>query len=185
MEERIFIRRDRGAETQFLQAVEDTVKKGNELIRLFNSKQSFVKIGTLEEALSLIADPIGFYDQALIDNIKHDRGAPVRISRSKTLSLEQYSTYSKYVEFARGGFSKNSQAIEEHSDSFNIYASTPAQKEVYSHYTNLVNTLNEAIGYHELGLGQIQQLAGMFKLLVLDTKLVLNDIELSQTIKYM
>lgn len=221
--EKILIRRDGGAEAKFLKAVDDTVKKGNELIELFNSTQDFKRIDTLEEAVGLISDPLEYYDQVLIDNISHDKrlqvnmnslaelyniprkeflmgigipedqvakcqtcgGGPEKVlPKLKTLSLRQYTEYSQFLLFKNGDFVINTQAVEDHSESFNIYASAPGQIEVYNHYKSLTETLNKAIEFHKLGPVKIEQLANMFGFQILGNKLLINELTLAETIKY-
>lgn len=107
------------------------------------------------------------------------------IHRKEVLTLENYQKYAAYLKFINGTFIIDEAALEEKLNEFDIYAETPEALQMVEHYEKLCQVLNEAIEFHKLGTVQIQTLAQMFGLLILDNKLIINDIKLSQTIKYL
>jgi len=229
MEKKILIRREKEAEVKFLKTLGDTVKTGNNLIKLLNSSQFFLRIETREQAEKLISDPLAFYDQLLIDNISHDSrlnvnmvalselyniprkmflmglgvpedqtsscqtcgerpvGGTTRISLKDEAIIDaaQFENFSEFLLFRDGVFEIDNKAVEEYSDNFNIYVSNASQFELYNHYNNLADILNDAVAYHKLSSANVQELSKMFGFLILDGKLIINDIKIAEIIKYM
>jgi hypothetical protein len=87
--------------------------------------------------------------------------------------------------FKGGSLQSSPGKVEEHLESFNIYATREEAIKLVTHYENLCKTLNEAIEVHSLGSSWIQELARCFDLLILDNKLIINDIKLAEKIKYL
>ncbi|MBN1118229.1 MAG: hypothetical protein JXA77_13555 [Bacteroidales bacterium] len=99
------------------------------------------------------------------------------------IDLHNYQEYSSYLVFNSGIFTKNIPAIEEKKKSFRVYADSPEALQLVEHYENLCQTLNNAIEVHRLGQSHIKTLAGMFRLLVLGNKLVINNFMIAEQIK--
>lgn len=102
----------------------------------------------------------------------------------KVLTPDQYSEFVKYFTFAQGRIQVNSEKVEQHKDTFNVYADNHEAVALVEHYESLCNVLNDALDYHKAG-GQsnLQALARMFGFQVLDNRLVVNYYALSQQIK--
>lgn len=61
---------DKGKQADFQKQVNFVMFKSNDLIRIFNDNQPFIKIKTRNEAESLILGNIDFYDSIVLQNIK-------------------------------------------------------------------------------------------------------------------
>jgi len=216
------IRKDTGAESQFMTGLNDTVYRGNQLIRLFNDSQSFKKIESMISFSALVADPVSYYNSILTDNIEHDTRLNVNPQRLaelygipryeyllalgmtkeqaskcqscepkditiklKVLSENQLNEFSKFLFFKSGKLEVNNNAVEQHRDSFNIYADSPETLQIIEHYEKLCDSLNSAIEYHKLGTNSMDTLARMFGLQILDFKLIPNYYTLSEQVKNM
>ena len=79
-------------------------------------------------------------------------------------------------------FDLDNSAIEIKKQSFCIYIENEKQSQYYDHYLNLAKILNSHIEVGKLGPVQIEQLAKMTGFQILDYKLVLNNMKLSETI---
>lgn len=109
----------------------------------------------------------------------------VILKKKKVLSYGQFKDHYPFILLENGTLIINKSNVEAYSDLFNCYASTPAQIELVTYYKTLAKTLNEAIEYHKLSISNIQGLAKMFNFLILDNQLILNDIYIADTIKYL
>jgi hypothetical protein len=129
------------------------------------------------EYLNLVAGlPISDPDCVPCGRFKTRKGA-------KAISLFEYEDYADFLLF-ESRFDLNTLAISKHLNTFEVNAETPAQIELYNYYINLTETLNEAIARHKIGLANINDLAKIFGLQVLNNKLVINSIALSELIKF-
>ncbi len=221
--EKEFIRQDSSKLAEFLKGINDTIFRSNEVIRLFNENQSFKQIETTQELVSLLSDPVQFYDDILLRNIAHDDRLQVNMTalatlynvprdkyliglgmtpeqaatcRScggekqalpeiKTLSIDQFNKFSRFLILKAGSLCRNENAIDKHIDSFNVYASTADQIAVLNHWNALVSILNEHSSRYRLGPQQTDQICKTLKLQQLDRKFIINDMALSEEIKYL
>ena len=104
---------------------------------------------------------------------------------TSAISLYQYQSNQDYLTFDSGRFYLNADAIEQKKEGFKIFLETEKQAEYYNHFVNLAKILNEHISINKLGGVQIEQLRSMTGLLLLNGKLILNDMKLSETLKYL
>jgi hypothetical protein len=104
---------------------------------------------------------------------------------STAISLSSYKQYQDYLIFNSGNFTINEEIITKKKEDFKIFAETEKQLKYYSHFVDLAKILNEHIELNKLGNTQIDQLKSMTGLLLLDNKLILNDMKLAETIKYL
>lgn len=114
-------------------------------------------------------------------NCQDDTDLTVKLN---TLSPEQFSEYSEFIFFKSGKLQINTQKVEEHKDGFNIYAESPEALRLVQHYESLCHTLNEAMEHHHNG-GQsnLQTLAKMFGLKILENKLIPDNYMIAEQIK--
>ena len=61
---------DKGKQANFEKQVNQVMFKANDLCRIMNENQPFVKIKTRDEAESLILGTIEYYDSVILQNIK-------------------------------------------------------------------------------------------------------------------
>ena len=109
----------------------------------------------------------------------------MKIKRGQTaISLSIYKQYQEYLIF-NSGFTLNEESISKKKEDFRIFAETEKQLNYYNHFVDLAKILNEHIEIGKLGPAQIDQLKSMTGLILLDNKLILNDMKLAETIKYL
>ncbi len=106
-------------------------------------------------------------------------------SKNNVISFDYYIENALYLTFADGFFQLDKSMIEAKLKDFDVYAESPEQLQVLDHYETLSKVLNSAIDFHKLGPVQVQALSKMFGLQVLNNKLVINYMQLSETIKYL
>lgn len=216
---------DTNGQKNFQKQVNFVMFKSNDLIRIFNENQPFVKIKTRNEAESLILGTIEYYDSVILQNVKlPENNLPVNLLKlcelyniprvdflksiglnpdhvsgcdtckpSKTIKLkgeniisfDQYNSYSEFMIWGNGFFDLNNSTIEIKKQSFCIYIENENQIKYYNHYLNLAKVLNDEITFSKLGPVQIEQLAKMTGFQILNNTLVLNEMKLSETIKYL
>jgi hypothetical protein len=109
----------------------------------------------------------------------------VKLKGENIISFDQYNSYSEFLTWGNGFFDLNNSAIEKHKETFCIYIENKNQSEYYNHFVNLAKVLNSHIELAKLGNEQINNLSKITGLQILDNKLVLNNMKLSETIKYM
>ena len=109
----------------------------------------------------------------------------VKLKGENIISFDQYNSYSEFLIWGNGFFDLNNSAIEKHKETFSIYIESEKQAEYYKRIENLAKVLNEEIRINKLGTEKINQLANITGLLILNNTLVLNNMKLSETIKYM
>jgi hypothetical protein len=108
----------------------------------------------------------------------------LQLKRGRTvISLSGYISDKDYLIFDSGLFSLNTDAIEKHKLSFNTYLENEKQSEYYTHCKRLAEILNQEIVISKLGPVQIQELAKIFGLQILDGRLILNDRKINDKIK--
>ena len=213
---------DKGKQANFEKQVNQVMFKANDLCRIMNENQPFVKIKTRDEAESLILGTIEYYDSVILQNIKlpannlpvnvlklcelyniprseflksiglnpdHVSGCDtckpsktVKVKGESIISFDQYNYYSEFLIWGNGFFDLNNSAIEIKKQSYCTYIENNNQSEYYNHFVNLAKVLNDEIRISKLGTEKINQLANITGLLIIDNKLVLNDLKLSQTI---
>jgi hypothetical protein len=183
--EKILVWTDVNKKTTFENSVEAAQQGANDLIHIFESFQSYKKIQTLDDAESLVSDPLGLFDKTLQSNsgidlkasggkipnpkviaelydidrpsyisiIKGEKIVPGSCKPCAKLKIKQtgkgvlsYSTFRQYQEyliFDQGHFSINETEVDKKKESFNYYAETPQQIEVYNFWYNACDMLNE------------------------------------------
>ena len=99
------------------------------------------------------------------------------------LTFEQYETHSKYLAWGNGFFDLNQKKIDLHKDSFNVYASSEKQKEYLKSWENLCKVFNDHIELVGMGTVQMETIAKTFDLLILDRKLIPNDIKIAEKLQ--
>lgn len=67
--ERVAIYKDKRAESDFLTGLEQTRERANELLEIFNFFQQWRRIDSYEGFINLIADPVGYFDEAMGENV--------------------------------------------------------------------------------------------------------------------
>ncbi len=214
---------DKGRQATFQKQLNDVLFKSNDLIRIFNENQPFIKINNRNEAESLILGTIDFYDSIILQSIRLPKNnLEVNVSKlcelysvprsefirligltpdqvsgcatckpSKTIKLkgeniisaDQYNSFSEFLIWENGSFDLNNSTIEIKKQSFCIYIDNEKKAEYYNHYLNLAKVLNDLISIHKLGTVQIDQLSKMTGFQILNNTLVINEMELSETIK--
>jgi|LSQX01.2.fsa_nt_gb hypothetical protein len=107
------------------------------------------------------------------------------VSKNSVISFDHYIGNASYLTFEDGFFHLDKGMIEAKLKDFDIYAESPEQLETLDHYETLSKVLNSAIDFHKLGPVQVQTLSKMFGLQILNNKLVINYMQLSETIKYL
>ena len=121
--------------------------------------------------------------------IKTDDCIPCRkmkLKRGSTaISLSSYRSDKDYLIFDSGRFYLNTDTIEIKKDSYNTYLENDRQIKYYDHFVSLAKILNEHDEINKLGTAQIEQLKNMTGLLILNNKLIVDDMKISQVIKYM
>jgi hypothetical protein len=98
-------------------------------------------------------------------------------------SNAEFYQYAEYYVFINGFFQLNNNAINEHCDTFNIYAESPEQIALYKHWQGLCDTLNTH--NKKYPIGNIDSICKTLKLLQLNGTFVINNISLSEQIKYL
>ena len=68
-QEKILIWQNQGQKQDFKQSVNNAMQKANDLINAYNSFQDFAKIETLQEFEALHGDPLGMFDETILQNI--------------------------------------------------------------------------------------------------------------------
>ena len=109
----------------------------------------------------------------------------VKLKGENIISFDQYNSNSEFMIWGNGFFELNNSAIEIKKQSFCIYIENKNQSEYYNHFVNLAKILNDEIRINKLGTEKINQLANITGLLLNNNSLVLNEIKLSETIKYL
>lgn len=108
----------------------------------------------------------------------------LKLKRGRTaISLSGYRSDKDYLIFDSGRFYLNTDAIEKHKLSFNTYLENERQSEYYTHCKRLAEILNQEIAISKLGPVQVQELAKIFGLQILDGRLILNDRKINDKIK--
>lgn len=109
----------------------------------------------------------------------------LKLKKGQTaISLSVYKQYQEYLIF-NSGFTINEETVLKQKEGFKIFAETEKQLKYYSHFVDLAKILNEHIELNKLGNTQIDQLKSMTGLLILNGKLILDDMKLAETIKYL
>jgi hypothetical protein len=227
MKNKILIYEDKGQKANFLKTVNDVRDKANQLISLYNEKQPWGKINTLEDFETLYNDPLTLFDRTLLANIdikamggrlpdpavlsdlfhidrtgfmeelgitgraNNEDDCPnckksaqtVKVRRIKEVA--EFSEYAMFLYFINGTFVLNDDAIKQASDYFNVYADNPETIALYDHWQTLCKVLNQHDKKYPLSSSYRDQICKAFHLLQLNGKFIINDIELSEQIKYM
>jgi hypothetical protein len=103
---------------------------------------------------------------------------------STAISLSGYRSDKDYLIFYEGRFYLATDEIEKHKLSFNTYLENDKQAEYYNHFVTLAKILNEHIKLNKLGNSQLEQLKNITGLLILNNQLIVDDMTLARTIKY-
>jgi len=227
MKDKILIYEDKGRRANFLKAVSEVRDKANELIQLYNDKQPWGRITTIEDFEDLYSDPLALFDKTLFANIdikaiggaipdpkvlaelfkidrpgflsalgyavtsKNDDDCPGCKKSAQTIKVQRVRTssefyqYAEFLYFINGTFVLNDEAIKQHADSFNVYASMPQQREIYDHWRGLVEILNCHAVKYSLGQTDKDHICKALKLLQVNGKFLINDMALSEQIKYL
>jgi hypothetical protein len=101
------------------------------------------------------------------------------------ISHEEYQRYQDFLLFIDGGFSINQDEVNEYKKSYDVYAESPAAVDLIDHYEHLVNTLNDAITYHQVNYANVASLAKMFNLTSYEGKVMINEMEIALKVKYL
>jgi len=104
---------------------------------------------------------------------------------SIAITFEDYETHSDYLTFENGRFYLNQDAINLHKETFKVIATSDTQIEYYDHFVKLAEILNKTIVVQKFGPEKINQLAKLTGFLLLNNKLVLDDMRLADILKYM
>jgi hypothetical protein len=110
----------------------------------------------------------------------------VKVNRIKNNAV--FYQYSEYFYFIEGSFILNDQAVNEHCDSFNIFAETPEQIALYQQWESLCDILNKHDKQYALSTSGKQQIAAALKLQLSEAisgKFIIDNMRISEIIRYM
>ncbi len=99
-------------------------------------------------------------------------------------SVAEYNRFAEYLVFVNGTFQLNNKVINEYCDTFNIYAETPEQIALYNHWQSVCDLLNIHNKKYPLGGTNMDQICKALKLQQVNDKFLVNQIALSEQIKY-
>jgi hypothetical protein len=99
-------------------------------------------------------------------------------------SNAEYNVYSGYLFFIGGLFQLNNKAINDHCDTFNVYAESPEQIALYNHWQSVCDILNAHNNKYPMGSASRDQVSKALKLQQLNDKFIINQMALSEQIKY-
>ena len=104
---------------------------------------------------------------------------------TSAISINNYQQFESLLLFNSGHFTINEETITLKQEEFKIYLQTEKQHKYYDHFVSLAKILNEHIEINKLGTAQIDQLKSITGLLILNGKLIIDEIKMSTAIKYM
>jgi hypothetical protein len=106
----------------------------------------------------------------------------IKVSRIKYNA--EYNQFASYLLFVNGFFQLNNNAINEFSDTFNVYAESQDQIDLYNHWQSVCNILNAHNKKYPLGSASRDQISKALKLQQAEGKFVINNISLAEQIKF-
>lgn len=110
----------------------------------------------------------------------------VKVNRVKQIA--EFYSYAEYLYFINGTFELNNSAIDQHCQELNVYAESDEQLKLYFYWDELVKTLNLHDKKYPLSGSEKDHLVKIFKLQLSNGstgKFVINNIQLSEQIKYL
>ena len=118
-------------------------------------------------ALLYDIDRMNFYNLVEGKPIK-ENCAPCQRAKVKpgkqAISLAEYRRYAPYMIFSEGEFIVDTAAAADYKKKFEIYATTPAQVAVATHYDNLVKLLNKHCADYPINNSDKERIARSFNL---------------------
>jgi len=119
-------------------------------------------------ALLYDIDRMNFYNLVEGKPIKIENCAPCQRAKVKpgkqAISLAEYRRYAPYMIFSEGEFIVDTAAAADYKKKFEIYATTPAQVAVATHYDNLVKLLNKHCADYPINNSDKERIARSFNL---------------------
>ena len=97
------------------------------------------------------------------------------IKGQRSISLGQYQQYIQYILFNEGILSVNEPAVLERKEQFKKYAKSPEEIKLVKHYHDLVTILNEHMNQGLCGPANIQEVATLLNLRIVENKVYLNE----------
>lgn len=108
----------------------------------------------------------------------------IKVTRIR-INAEFYQ-YTDFLFFINGSWLLNQVAIDEHCDiNFNVYAESPEALKLVKHWEDLVKIINEHNRLYPLGSTHELNVARAFKLQQLNGKFLVNNLQLSEQVRYM
>lgn len=184
----------------------------NKALDVFHSSQSFAKIETEKEAMTFAENPIGYFDQLMIEatNVKPIGSVPLNpesiatmygISRQSMISscvakMPGADTYQSQqypirmtprdraiINFKDGRFVINQEALEQRIEQNKVYAETPTQLEMLEYWENLCNILNNHIEKGFVNKFEIYKTSRALGLISQNDKFAVDYAKLAHSIK--
>ena len=119
-------------------------------------------------ALLYDIDRMNFYNLVEGKPIRIENCVPCQRAKVKpgkqAISLSEYRRYAPYMIFSEGEFIVDTAAAADYKKKFEIYATTPAQVAVATHYDNLVKLLNKHCADYPINNSDKERIARSFNL---------------------